>query len=94
MGYTVQYGTYKYDRIVSSKRKYLAWGALILAVLLCAFSLAFPDYASRVRDIAFPFLKPEVRTAFGEMMTQIGRGTKISEAAAAFCREIVFEAAY
>ena len=94
MSYTVQYGSYKYDRKVTMGKKYTVWLAVGIMLAICVAMFAFPKQTAGVRDIVFPFLKEDVRSAFGQMVTQIGEGTSISDAAAAFCREILVENAH
>ena len=93
MGYSIQYGTSKYDVKKMDKKK----GRLIFAVcMLCVVVLicaVFSEQISVFRRHVLPFLEPQVQNAFANMAVKIGDGVEFRDAAAAFCREIIFETA-
>lgn len=93
MSYSIQYGTSRYDsKIVDKKKRWLVMSICLLcvAVLICA---VFSEQISDLRRHILPFFEPQVQAAFEQMAVQIGDGVEFQDAATAFCREILFEAA-
>ena len=94
MAYHIQYGSIQHDKKVYRRKQSAMWGVIIVLLALVMASACFPQEMSSIREAVFPFLKPQVKEAFGEMVAQIRDGTSAYEAAGTFCREIVFENTY
>ena len=91
MSYQIEYGSFRYDH----KQKTLGKRQLIVGILSLITAvmilLQFPHEIDRLRQTLLPFFEPHVQQAFGNMVARIDEGEKFSDAASAFCREIIFE---
>ena len=93
MGYMIQYSNNKQHKTSGRKQPIaLLMGIVLLCVIVTAM-IAFPDAITEIRRIVFPVLEPEVKDAFQHMLDLIEEGNDFSDAAAAFCKEIIAESA-
>lgn len=91
MSYKIQYGTSKFDPVSKPKVNLRVCAALGMIVGILLFTVLCPQETSILRRRIFPMFEPKVQEAFGEMAEQISKGTSVSDAAEAFCREILIE---
>ena len=89
MSYTVQYGTSRYDKVISKKKGKRKWIYLSVIAVVLLLSILFPAKFSVMRKHFLPFFEPEVINAFQEMTLDISEGAGVYDATAAFCREII-----
>ena len=92
MSYQISYGSKKKARSSATRPLPLYIGmAVFTAVAL--LMLCFPSKMREFRQQALPAFEPEVTQAFSQMLQTIRNGTPVRDAATAFCREILIEAA-
>lgn len=90
MAYRIIYDWEK-ERILGEKRKFPALTAVCVAVAVAAalFRLLYPQSDWILDGLLYPLGDEFTMSAFGGMVEQIGDGMPVTEAVAAFCREII-----
>ena len=93
MGYMIQYSKDKQYKTSWRKQPIAIFMGIVLLCVIVTAMIAFPDAITEIRRIVFPVLEPEVKEAFQHMLDLIEEGNDFSDAAAAFCKEIIAESA-
>lgn len=94
MGYTIHYGPAPKivkQRRIRSLRIWVITALLALTIILANHFR--PEEMQLLKESLFPWTQPAVKAAFAEFMADLRSGDTLHDAAAAFCLEIIDNAA-
>ena len=94
MGYTIHYGPE--PKVAKLRHKHHGGIWIIAAMLALTVMIANyfrPEEMRLLKEALFPWTQPAVKAAFAEFVTDLRQGDTLHDAAAAFCIEVIENAA-
>ena len=92
MSYTIHYGP-ETPKPATHKKFFLGFVGAIIIIMICSIAIgwAIPKQTEQFVQALFPWTRTEVKSALTDLREEIMDGQPISDAVAAFCRELIYE---